>query len=832
MVFNLRERSRAQGSPVKLFLFKGAEPSVESLVRSITLMPGNTEFGYGTTTVNQVKVDEVEGTTSTSYLPLNRLAGDTKVDFVVAVNEMIATFPYLEHVSIIATWFGDDVRCGECYLRPKVDKKDITTSPYEWSVAGLNRETAGQTSQGYEGTPSDRSLYEAIVNLKARGLKVTVHPMIAMDIPADNSLPNPYGGSAQPRFPWRGLITCHPAAGQPGTVDGTTAAADQINAFFGTANASDFGWDATNLRVTYSGGGAMRYERFILHMATLANAAGADDFLIGSQMVSLTNVRGGGTGNNYPAITRLRNLAGKVRSILGASKRISYSADWTEYHAHRVDGNVVFNLDPLWADENIDFVGIANYFPISDWRNGRSHLDWQNGFTSIYDPFYLKSNIEGGEGYDWTYADLSNRDSQTRSPITDAQGKPWVFRIKDLRSWWSNRHYNRTAGVESASPTAWVPQSKQIVFTELGCPAIDKGSNQPHISFDRRMRNGAAGIPYYSDDRPDAAIQRAFLEATLDYWRPENGNNGGMIQWSRISVCNWDVRPYPIFPRYGSYPDAGDWSKGHWLTGRMVPGRAFEVGTFGPYAFCNAETAIVRGGITYQPWPIKHSDMHWAGDLDNSDLEITMARHADFLSEFVAFPPSQVVNLTVFRGHMEDVVTLTDYPAEWLGRVVATEIADEEMSLNCTPVSTSIQRPGLRRNYQLGCPHVLYGPQCRASKAAATISRGVAAFTSATVVLGAPIVANREAFVGGTIEWIGNGGKREIRTIIRVSADGLTLTIRGNTPGMAVGKAVDVVLGCPHNMTGCIDLHNNIANYGGQPFIPLDNPLSQKNQFY
>lgn len=52
MVFNLRERSRSQGSPVKLFLFKGVDPSVESLVRSITLMPGNTEFGYGTTTVN------------------------------------------------------------------------------------------------------------------------------------------------------------------------------------------------------------------------------------------------------------------------------------------------------------------------------------------------------------------------------------------------------------------------------------------------------------------------------------------------------------------------------------------------------------------------------------------------------------------------------------------------------------------------------------------------------------------------------------------------------------------------------------------------------------
>jgi hypothetical protein len=47
-------------------------------------------------------------------------------------------------------------------------------------------------------------------------------------------------------------------------------------------------------------------------------------------------------------------------------------------------------------------------------------------------------------------------------------GKPWVFRYKDLRAWWSNAHYNRPGGVESATPTAWAPKSKPVWFTELG----------------------------------------------------------------------------------------------------------------------------------------------------------------------------------------------------------------------------------------------------------------------------------------------------------------------------------------------------------------------------
>ena len=90
---------------------------------------------------------------------------------------------------------------------------------------------------------------------------------------------------------------------------------------------------------------------------------------------------------------------------------------------------------------------------------------------------------------------MADRAAQARTPITDgAYGKPWVFRYKDLASWWSNPHYDRAGGVESGAPTAWVPESKPIWFTELGCPAVDKGAEpaerlpRPEIGRSRRSR--------------------------------------------------------------------------------------------------------------------------------------------------------------------------------------------------------------------------------------------------------------------------------------------------------------------------------------------------------
>ena len=89
-----------------------------------------------------------------------------------------------------------------------------------------------------------------------------------------------------------------------------------------------------------------------------------------------------------------------------------------------------------------------------------------------------------------------------RTPITDgAYGKPWVFRFKDLKGWWENPHYDRPGGVENALPTGWVPQSKPIRFTETGCPAVDKGTNQPNLFFDPK----SSGIRRFRIIRPARA---------------------------------------------------------------------------------------------------------------------------------------------------------------------------------------------------------------------------------------------------------------------------------------------------------------------------------------
>ena len=561
-----------------------SDGTAEALTRSVSLVPGTGEFAYATTAVRNGRQGKLGA--------FNLTVDSETPDFLVTLNRLQAALPNLESVTLVAAWFGNDLRVGECAIRPGVENHNRETSGGTWSVNGVSRADAWEISRRdgvvvYGGTPSDFSIVEAIQECTSRGLKVTFYPQILLDIEADNTLPDPYSnnaaGTGQAAYPWRGRITCSPAVGYTGAVDKTATAATQIASFFGSAVPGDYTVDGTS--VSWSGtAGEWSLSRMILHYAHLCAAAGGvEAFLIGSQLPGITTARSDAT--TYPAVAHLQTLASQVKTILGATTDVSYAADWTEYYGHRPQdgsGDVFFHLDPLWADANVDFVGVDNFMPLADWRDGYDHLDAATADTTL-DRAYLQQNIEGGEGYDWEYVNGTARTFQIRTPIEDPTGsKDWVYRFKDIRSWWENDHYDRPGGVESGTPTDWTAEGKPVWFTSFGCPAIDRGANQPSVILDEKSDD--ASLPYFSRGWRDDAMQRAAIEALLGYWNDADHNPsssvyaGRMLRNARAACWGWDVRPYPMFPELGEttfggslkmWADGPEWEVGHWISGRL-----------------------------------------------------------------------------------------------------------------------------------------------------------------------------------------------------------------------------------------------------------------------
>ncbi|MEX3015893.1 baseplate multidomain protein megatron [Gymnodinialimonas hymeniacidonis] len=695
-------------------------PAAAEAVQALALMPGTGEYALATTPVSMRY-----GLTRGEAVNVSAEGGST--DFVQSLEQARETLPNLKSLSLIYSWFGDDLRVCQCLVKPKVEQTSFDGQGMPWRAGGITRSSAEAIARVddrpvYGGTPADTSVIQAIQAIAEGGQQVTFYPFLLMEILEGNGLPDPWGGSEQAALPWRGRMTGDLAPGQAGSPDGTAANRTAVEAFFGTAKASHFGVFSGG--VTYSGPNEWSYSRFILHGAALCAAAGGvEAFCIGSEMRSLTQMR---DDEGFPAVEKLIALAAEVRVLLPNAK-ITYAADWSEYFGYRPqDGSddAFFHLDALWADNNIDVIAIDNYMPLSDWREGVDHLDYGNG--PLHALGQLKSNIEGGEGYDWYYSGSEARLSQRRTKIEDSQGEDWLFRHKDLRNWWTNEHYNRVGGIRPhnllphsnsfsilpwryqvganvdadvapgpfdsfadrlnigvhplsaarqtveceagtytmsiwvkaengaepfrmftysvadhiqyspefiatdtwqrfehsfavtvdtnfhignaidgairsilvwgaqveagyapASPyfetgdkpqpleaTPWVPKSKPIWFTEFGCAAIDKATNQPNKFLD--PKSSESDIPYFSNGRRDDVIQAQYLRAVMDYWAEDGRNprsdqyDGAMLDMSRAHAWAWDARPWPAFPNdLDRWTDGANWKRGHWLTGRL-----------------------------------------------------------------------------------------------------------------------------------------------------------------------------------------------------------------------------------------------------------------------
>ncbi|MCB1344730.1 MAG: glycoside hydrolase/phage tail family protein [Rhodobacteraceae bacterium] len=557
--------------------------TLQDAVQGVAWMPGSGEYALAT---EPVLLGAGGGDAFAPGFSLDAATGQAQAnvhspgglaDFPTALQALQAELPKVQSGLLIASWFGDDLRCGACTIRPKVEFASRDGQNQPWSVAGVSRAGAEEVVRlggdpVYGGTPSDASILQAIAALRDAGQAVVFYPFVLMEQLAGNGLPDPWSDAPdQPALPWRGRITLGKAPGQPGTTDRTAAAAAEVADFFGTAQAADF--TVSPGAVVYTGPEEWSYRRFILHYAALCAASGGvEGFCIGSEMRALLQIRG--AADSFPAVAQMVDLLHEVRALLGPSVKLVYAADWSEYAGYDAgEGNRYFHLDPLWSDPDLDAIGIDNYMPLSDWREGVDHADFRAGWRDIHDPAYLAANIAGGEGFDWYYPDAPERDAQARLAITDDEGEPWIWRVKDLRAWWENSHTERLNGVRAAEPTDWQPRSKPVWFTEYGCAAIDKGANQPNVFLD--PKSSESRVPHYSTGARDDLMQMQYLRAMHGFWTDPANNppspvyGGPMVDWSRSHAWAWDARPWPWFPANSDlWSDGANWLRGHWLTGR------------------------------------------------------------------------------------------------------------------------------------------------------------------------------------------------------------------------------------------------------------------------
>lgn len=242
---------------------------------------------------------------------------------------------------------------------------------------------------------------------------------------------------------------------------------------------------------------------------------------------------------------------------------------------------------------------------------------------------------------------------------------------------------------------------------------------------------------------------------------------------------------------------------------------------------------VTWNGADYQPAAIQRGQISESADLTRNTLDLTMPQTLDVLVQFRGVAPSQPMSVMVLRQKISDGST----SVIWSGTLGGVTWETHDVKMHCLPPMASMQALALRRNWQVACPHVLYGAEvggCNASRSAVQANATITS-VAGNVIHAAAFAAQADGWwAGGYIQWQ-IGATSEVRFITNHTGDAVTLL----TPAlMDVGTVVTALPGCDHLLSTCAskfvssnsaDTNGNSANYGGQPWIPQKNPFGSDN---
>lgn len=233
------------------------------------------------------------------------------------------------------------------------------------------------------------------------------------------------------------------------------------------------------------------------------------------------------------------------------------------------------------------------------------------------------------------------------------------------------------------------------------------------------------------------------------------------------------------------------------------------------WLFTSADHEVAYGADLYQPVYVRRGGFTRGGDARKSTIEIEVSAVNDVALLFRSGWLSGLLVVTIFRHHHGD----SDFSVLWKGRVTGCKWVGSAATLTSDSVFTLFQRAGLRRVYQVGCPHILFGQACGLNASAWKYTNAVAAVNVNQVTMTGASGFSAGYFIGGMLK-----AGDEYRMIVGQSGD--TLTLLDGVAGLVAGASVTAWPGCSRSTATCSGKFNNLDNYGGLPYLPSKNPFS------
>lgn len=246
------------------------------------------------------------------------------------------------------------------------------------------------------------------------------------------------------------------------------------------------------------------------------------------------------------------------------------------------------------------------------------------------------------------------------------------------------------------------------------------------------------------------------------------------------------------------------------------------------YRYTTAETEQTYDFQLWQPAAIERARKQISDRLDDARMDITCDRELDVVLRLRVPPLPSPCRVKILKTHRGE----TDWIQDWAGVVTRVGLGMAEATLRCTAEIALNDVQSHRLYFSTNCPYVVYDEHCQADRQLFRTLGTVSAISGLDVTVPAVSALADGRFTGGMLEWQHpTDGAVERRWV--ASHTGSVLSLVERTGSLEVGTQVTVYWGCDRSKDGtfgCVSF-DNILNFGGEPYIPPDNPFAGKTLF-
>ena len=230
----------------------------------------------------------------------------------------------------------------------------------------------------------------------------------------------------------------------------------------------------------------------------------------------------------------------------------------------------------------------------------------------------------------------------------------------------------------------------------------------------------------------------------------------------------------------------------------------------------DGDIEVVYDGNTYLPATLSSSSTHYDSKLEVTTLVIQASYLTEFVIEYISINPIELLWVSVLKLFRDQAPL--EASVKFIGQIKDVSFQGVAGSINCVGFEHFLKMPIPVMRYQLPCNWRIFDENCKKVKADYKTTTIITLDATEMILTSADFALEEDGyFTGGSIEF---GG--EARTII--SHAGSVIIIIYKMRNLVGGSSIDVYPGCDRRIETCRDNYDNIINFMGTPFIPVDNP--------